>query len=222
MVGQGTRQPGIRTTSSLIPSSPFTKRSGLIILGPNDLTRFFNQLQFLIEKHSLYDTVIIQYYNQLYRFTDGILFNEIIQNPTKHSTAERGFYLKIITSELETWSSSHLGKHFQGAKLSGTDVSTACTLPYTTQSCNVLVLDKLIFTDVNLVKQLVPILSMPQLLRLLSKFQPSSIAPQPVPKNVLKHVESMAGNIDNPTGITLVTTLMSYPLKMTRSNQISL
>jgi len=86
-------------------------------------------------------------------------------------------------------------------------------LPHITQTANVLVLDKYLFTDESLVKEYFPSLTSTQLLRILSKFQPSKISPTPVPKTVLKHVESMGSETDNPLDLKLQIVLLNLPQK---------
>jgi len=163
-----------------------------------------------MDKHFLYDSIVLQYFNQVYHFVDCTLFNELIQNVVKHSTAERGFYIKLLASEIESWAHVPLSKK---AKNLGRDLSSLNigVLPHTTQSSNVLVLDKYLFTDEALVKELFPSLTSTQLLRILSKFQPSKVSPTPVPKAVLKYVESMGSESDNPLDLKLQIVMLSLP-----------
>jgi len=165
------------------------------------------------EKQRLDHSVVLQYFHQLFHFVDVSTFNGLFEgNTARQCTAERGFHLKLVASEIEAWAMESLMKHAKGkaiVAISSKEPLNVIRLPYTSQAANVLSMDKTIFADKNLVAEYFSVLSKKQLYQLLFRFKPSKLSPTPVPGNVLKLVEIWARDEHDEDDVDLDATLQT-------------
>eukprot|EP01124_Arcella_intermedia_P005026 TRINITY_DN12925_c0_g2_i1.p1 TRINITY_DN12925_c0_g2~~TRINITY_DN12925_c0_g2_i1.p1 ORF type:complete len:728 (+),score=259.19 TRINITY_DN12925_c0_g2_i1:207-2186(+) len=197
-------QSKIRQSRAATPKKPPSQAPT-----PSDITRLLSQVLSILDNHTLDLSIMIQYFNQIFHFIDGTIFNELMTNVAKYSVAERGFFIKLAASEIENWGAINIEKRLK--KQENSPFQWKGQLSHVIESGTVLVLDKILFVDDSLVKELFPSLTGRQLHRLLSKFQPSELCPNPVPKETLKHIETLIplNSSQNPHDLTIPIALLA-------------
>jgi len=133
------------------------------------------------KKHYLLDSVMQQYFYQVYYFINASLFNKLLENKSTLCTCANGFKIKQTMAELEDWGSHRSLKHLDKP------------LEHVIQAVNVLVMvDKAIFMDKGMIQSLFPILNFAQIKRILELFQTDDLSPDPVPPEVLQFLATIA------------------------------
>eukprot|EP01126_Amoeba_proteus_P056968 TRINITY_DN7220_c0_g1_i3.p1 TRINITY_DN7220_c0_g1~~TRINITY_DN7220_c0_g1_i3.p1 ORF type:complete len:378 (+),score=65.02 TRINITY_DN7220_c0_g1_i3:194-1327(+) len=150
------------------------------------LTTYSKLLKHLRHWHN-YSSVILQFFHQVYDFTDVMLFNELLKHPERYCNSESGLQIKLILSQMEDWKLSNLKLHAP----SGVPLRVYGTLDFMTQASNLMVLEKSIFVDPTILAGLFPKLSLDHIYYLLQRFQASKLSPSPVPSSLLRQLWSM-------------------------------
>eukprot|EP01126_Amoeba_proteus_P060746 TRINITY_DN8077_c0_g2_i1.p1 TRINITY_DN8077_c0_g2~~TRINITY_DN8077_c0_g2_i1.p1 ORF type:complete len:1148 (+),score=334.16 TRINITY_DN8077_c0_g2_i1:171-3614(+) len=149
-----------------------------------------------LQKWKVYDHIVLQFFHQIYHYTDVALFNELLRKPDMYCTAERGFHIKLILSQLDDWKLSNLKSH-AAMEISLRSIGT---MQFMNQVANLLVVEKAIMKDMQLINTLFPALNLDHLYYILLHFQPSHMAPNPVDSSILRELFSMgARDVGDPS-----------------------
>eukprot|EP01126_Amoeba_proteus_P067473 TRINITY_DN9975_c0_g2_i4.p1 TRINITY_DN9975_c0_g2~~TRINITY_DN9975_c0_g2_i4.p1 ORF type:complete len:478 (+),score=103.81 TRINITY_DN9975_c0_g2_i4:192-1436(+) len=151
-----------------------------------------------LQKWKVYDHIVLQFFHQIYHYTDVALFNELLRKPESYCSAERGFHIKLILSQLDDWKLSNLKSH-AAMEISLRSIGT---MQFMNQVANLLVVEKTIMMDLQLVQSLFPSLTLDHLYYILLHFQPSHMSPNPVDSSILQQLFRMgARNVDEPSSL---------------------
>jgi len=198
-----------KSSGSAVPEEPAntipTVVSSSNVLGtgsrPEDPTcvilATLNKHHVLFEKALLCSTLVLQYFNQIYRNMDAIMFNELFRYFPKFS-GEIGVSIKLGISQLNWWKFENLRKYYTLKENSNPDfrwspLSDIGVFEYLSQAINVLVLDKVLFEDQNFVEQHFHNLSANHLFVLLARFIPDAMSPHEVPAELLEKLKAQCG-----------------------------
>jgi len=155
---------------------------------PVDLSPLLKQLDQALsdfESWKLYDSILFQFYSSIYSFIDETSITIFVQKPLLHCNADRGFHLKFIISRLDTWRVQHLKKFTKPKK-----ILLRFDFEEMSELANLLVLDKNLFSDKDLIKSLFQKLTLRQLHYFLNHFKPTASNPQPVPTGILEKMKT--------------------------------
>jgi len=136
-------------------------------------------------KYFIYDIIILQFFHQVYRHMDVILFNHLICKD--NITGQLGLNIKLALSEIEGWKLMNLKKYYFK------DSTTAPILPFKeiatlkliSQASKLVVLDKTVVTDLKFLKEQFSSLNYNQIYTLLVKYVPDGLCPGEVSKELM-------------------------------------
>eukprot|EP01126_Amoeba_proteus_P066972 TRINITY_DN9791_c0_g1_i10.p1 TRINITY_DN9791_c0_g1~~TRINITY_DN9791_c0_g1_i10.p1 ORF type:complete len:535 (-),score=167.90 TRINITY_DN9791_c0_g1_i10:270-1874(-) len=178
-----------KNLSSSLPDKDNRKNMNNLVLV--ELTKMKKKL----ETWEIFDSIVVQFFNQVYQYIDFTLWNELLAKPWQYCTMERGFHIKYSVSQLQDWKFEYnMKKHLQ----SGQSLQSVCNLNYMTEASNLMVLDKTLFTDKAVVNELFPTLSLNSIFYLLTNFQSSKMLPGAVPRSILEEFKKWGARSDIP------------------------
>lgn len=153
-----------------------------------------NKHHSFFEKALLCNTLVLQYFNQVYRNMDAFMFNELFRFFPNFS-GENGVSIKLGISQLNWWKYENLRKYYTSKENPHRDfrwlpLSEIGVFDYLSQAINVLVLDKALFEDENFVEQHFHNLSPNHLYELLARFVPDAMSPHEVPSELLEKLKA--------------------------------
>jgi len=176
--GDRQRGPGARNTRGGKNKSNTVTKVGL--------TNILAQHLEMLHKYYIFETVIKQFFCQIFYYINARLFNSLLRTE-EHCSCGSGFQIKLGLSQLEEWISkadTNDKKHLSQA--------ARHYLLHITEAANVLVVDKDIFTDEEMIEKVFPTLTTPQIKYLLEHFQTDQYAPNPVARNVMATLDGLA------------------------------
>jgi len=156
----------------LPPADKFTE--------PTEIIATFADCLKALQKHFTYDSVTHQLFMQLFAYADAVMFNALMDG-TDLCTCGNGFQVKVTISKLEDWATNN-------------SMTQACEkLRHTAQAASVLVMvDKNIFKDAEMVKAVFPALNFGQIKHLSDNFIADQYCPDPVPQAVKQFLSRKA------------------------------
>jgi DNA repair ATPase RecN len=183
IVGRDRRGPSQRDARGSRINGGKNKSNALPSTG---LTNILSEHLEMLHKYHIFDSVIKQFFCQVFYYINTRLFNNLLRQEELCSCGS-GFQIKLGLSQLEEWISKadkNDKKHLsQAAKR---------YLLHITEAANVLVVDKDIFTDEEMIENVFPTLTVPQIKFLLEHFQTDQYAPNPVPRNVMATLDGLS------------------------------
>ncbi len=130
-----------------------------------------NTMVVTFKKHFLYDSIVQQFFYQVFYFMNCNLFNELIDQGQKLCNCASGFEIAISLSHYFEWAEKNLSA-----------LPRDQLFPHIHQASQVLVMDKKIMADRQTLEDIFPALNFSQIDRLITLYKPDNIAPDPVPK----------------------------------------
>jgi len=153
---------------------------------PQDVTQVLTECLKSFLNHNLFESIIKQFHHQIFYYVDCILFNQVIDHGDRYCFGNNGFEIKLAISYLEDWANRNL------------QASISDQLYHLSQAANIIILDKTLFSDKDVVASIFPSLNWKQIGCILSSFQPDKTSPGEVPKSVMKFVEAHAAKDQRP------------------------
>jgi len=145
-------------------------------------TRYF----IAFTKNAVYDILIMQFFHQIYRYIDTVMFNSLLYKD--NITGQVGVNINLAISQLEEWKFENLKQSYpnQNSVIPFTEIAP---LMFISEGSKLVVLDKAIFTDVKFLKKQFPTLNMNHMYTLLMKCVPDDFCPSELPKGVLSQLK---------------------------------
>jgi myosin heavy subunit len=136
---------------------------------------FLNTTLKTLKNANLYDSIINQFFYQLFYFMDCIVFNELMEHTERLSSTTHGFEIALAVSTLLEWSDRHVS-----------GLPRDQLFQHVLQAANVMVMDKSLLTDKETLTSVWPALNPSQIYRLISFFSSDPTASDAVPNgNIL-------------------------------------
>ncbi|EGG19477.1 C2 calcium/lipid-binding region-containing protein [Cavenderia fasciculata] len=163
----------------------------------NSFLDVLEEMYDILKSNFVHSDLIQQFFSQIFYFTNAVLLNSLNNIRGLCSTAN-GFQMKIELSKIADWSSS-MGLH-----------DSLCQLDPMIETTNVLVMDKKLLDEIEVVDQVCSSLSMHQVKHLLSLFQTDRINSEPIPNDVLRIVDQVISRRgeEEPTTLDIDLTYM--------------
>jgi len=143
----------------------------------SDTVKELQDLFKIFKANYITDTVIYQFFNQIFYFINAKLFNELLKRP-ECCTCKRGLGIKMALSQFGQVYLTDVILHNIEMKLN-----------LIIEAANFLVMDKLTLTEDDIVTTF-PTLNALQLKQILELFRPDQLAPSRVPTSIFKVIES--------------------------------
>eukprot|EP01127_Copromyxa_protea_P015481 TRINITY_DN4460_c0_g2_i2.p1 TRINITY_DN4460_c0_g2~~TRINITY_DN4460_c0_g2_i2.p1 ORF type:complete len:1676 (-),score=431.43 TRINITY_DN4460_c0_g2_i2:74-5101(-) len=186
LIGEEPKSPGekIKTWDG----GPVHQKFSAVILGG------FTKILAHLQKWRNRDSIILQFFHQICYFMDTTLFNCILMYPTWYCSADIGIHIKLLLSQLDDW------KYEKLVEIPQLSLRKIGIMPLLTQTANLLLLNKSIAQDLQLLSTILPLLSVNHIYYLLENFRPTSLSTSPVPATLLTKLhEAGAKQTDDPT-----------------------
>jgi hypothetical protein len=147
-------------------------------------------------QNSFYNIIILQFFNQVYRYMGTVLFNRLVCSDV--IMGQKGLTIKLSLSELENWKYTNLRPHYPKEATSPPLISfkDLANLNIITQASKLVVLEKTIFSDLHFLKEQFPSLSYRQMYTILLKFHPDKYSPEEVSKDLMNKLFEQINNDD--------------------------
>lgn len=137
-------------------------------------------------ENSIHMQLMKQFFSQAFYFINFTLFNTLL-NTKRMCTCSNGFQIKLELSQLEQW----ISKTLQIPEIKS-------QLDIMAQAANVLVMDKNVILEGDMLKQICPLLTAKQIKRLLELFTPDQLSPTPVPPEVFAKLKKASEGDNRP------------------------
>jgi hypothetical protein len=118
----------------------------------------------------LYESVIQQYFYQLFYYMNCIVFNELMEHPERFSSTTHGFEIALALSTLLEWADRNVP-----------GLPRDQLFQHILQAANVMVMDKTLLKDKEMLVQVWPALNPSHIYRIICFFRPDATMPDSVP-----------------------------------------
>lgn len=146
----------------------------------------FNLVIKSFETFSVYNSIILQFFNEIYYFIDNFAFDYLKSNGSSLSSSEIGIQIKLAVSQLESWKMLTLKKFsLKGVSLTN-DIGP---LSHLSQSAALMVVNKSILKDKEFVRNYFSSLNNEEIYYLLKNFSAKDKT-ELVPETILQEVYS--------------------------------
>jgi len=149
------------------------------------LTQHLNTYLQCFNKYFLYDIIILQFFHQVYRHMDVVLFNHLVCKD--NITGKLGFNIKLSLSEIEGWKLMNLKKYYSKESTLAPILpfKEIATMKLILQASKLVVLDKTVVTDLKFLKEQFSALNYNQIYTILVKYVPDVLCPGEVSKELM-------------------------------------
>eukprot|EP01087_Luapelamoeba_hula_P013718 TRINITY_DN393_c0_g2_i1.p1 TRINITY_DN393_c0_g2~~TRINITY_DN393_c0_g2_i1.p1 ORF type:complete len:938 (+),score=285.04 TRINITY_DN393_c0_g2_i1:237-3050(+) len=172
-------------------------------VGKQDLKSFTGVLTdtfLLLKRHYVFDSVLQQFFCQVFYFLDAALFNHLVKRRDLCTCAE-GFKIKLGLSQLEEWTNApKADKRANPDPKKDRKILTYAAknyLKHIHEAATVLVVGKEIFQDEKSIADAFPTLRPHQIKHLLESFQTDQFSPDSVPKKAFMTLDNMTRHSDD-------------------------
>jgi hypothetical protein len=141
---------------------------------------FLNTTLKTLKSVYLYESIVNQFFYQLFYFIDCVLFNELMEHTERLSSTTHGFEIALALSTLLEWSDRHVP-----------GLPRDQLFQHILQAANVMVMDKSLLTDKETLATVWPVLNVSHIYRLISCFSSDPTTPEsilPDVKNFLRQL----------------------------------
>jgi len=159
----------------------------------DDILNHFTRYFIAFTKNGVYDILIMQFFHQIYRYIDTVMFNSLLYKD--NLTGQVGVNINLAISQLEEWKFENLKQSYPNRQsISVLPFTEIAPLIYISEGSKLVVLDKAIFTDLKFLKKQFKSLNYNHIYTLLMKCVPDDFCPSEIPKEVLKELKKQINN----------------------------
>eukprot|EP01133_Synstelium_polycarpum_P013330 gene13330-15673_t len=175
---QQAKSPATTNGKTQPPSSPSTHHVHHNAFNSNSLLDVLEELFDVLNQNYVHANLILQFYSQVFFYTNALLLNSLNNVQGLCSTAN-GFQIKIELSKVQDW-----------VAVSNLDEALVQLEPMI-ETTNLLVMDKKLMSDPEVLGQVCQSIQLHQIKHLLSTFQTDRINNEPIPTSVFKAVDQL-------------------------------
>eukprot|EP00761_Pharyngomonas_kirbyi_P008563 gb/GECH01008575.1/.p1 GENE.gb/GECH01008575.1/~~gb/GECH01008575.1/.p1 ORF type:complete len:705 (+),score=162.11 gb/GECH01008575.1/:1-2115(+) len=167
-----------RITPIVVPAVFYESPDGMENpLDDRALLREFDSMLSIFRQNSVFTSIIVQFYEQIFQFIDGILLRALLTQ--NRCTLKGGFNMKSSLCSIKEWAAEHcstgIGQHIQRAF----------------EAANVLIIEKSGLVEPSVRRDTCPHLPLSYLISLVKNYQPDEENDSAVPDSVVKGLEEL-------------------------------